>query len=278
MVHRTHKRPRSSLSFLAPAVVLRSDAVAGLRLRRASALLLEEFLLLPVATRTLLGRPTLLRLLRSLHRRLSLLRRTLLLRLGLSAWLVRLVFATTPAAPMSLRLTLAIGRGRPQLVLGHRRFCCHACTSWHFAVSCINSLASALPFTGLLSFPLSAASRLKERFRRVRMSRLSMQSRNVSKEQCSRTQSTTTFAYPRRVNSGCTFPARSHRGILVCSLDNCLSPGSLRRMTATPSMRLQGQTSNQNAQAFCPTHLQQHSPVVWIGTIRPAFPGVMPVL
>src|SRR5579863_8278379 len=32
-----------------------------------------------------------------------------------------------------------------------------------------------------------------------------MQSRDVSKEQCSRTQSTTTFAYPRCVNSGLPF-------------------------------------------------------------------------
>jgi hypothetical protein len=65
-------------------------------------------------TRTLLGRAALLRLQRSLHLRLSLRR---LVRLQLALWLrprlVGLVFATTPAAPMSLRLSLAIGLGRP---------------------------------------------------------------------------------------------------------------------------------------------------------------------
>jgi hypothetical protein len=38
-----------------------------------------------------------------------------------------------------------------------------------------------------------------------------------------------------------------HRQSLVASIP----PG----MTAIPSMRLQGQTSNQNVQAFCPIHL-----------------------
>src|SRR6185369_9099222 len=82
---------------------------------------------------------------------LSLLRRILLLRLRLPAWLAWLVFTTTPAAPMSLRLSLTIRRGCPQLLLGNRRFCCHACTSWHIAVDCIRSLASA-PISGAAEF------------------------------------------------------------------------------------------------------------------------------
>jgi hypothetical protein len=139
------------LPFLAPAiavVVLWSNAVAGTRLRCAT-FLLEEFLLLAVTTRAIFGWTTtllsrLLRL-RSLHlrrRRLSLI--WLQLSLRLAGWLVGLVFATTPAAPMSLRLSLACGRGRPQLGLGHRRFCCHACTSWHIAVACISLLLQLL--------------------------------------------------------------------------------------------------------------------------------------
>jgi hypothetical protein len=48
MVHWTDKCPRSSLLLFAPAMLLRSNTVARLRLRTA-ALLLEEFLLLPVS-------------------------------------------------------------------------------------------------------------------------------------------------------------------------------------------------------------------------------------
>jgi hypothetical protein len=92
--------------------MLRSDAIARLRLRRIG-LLLKEFLLFSVSARALLRRSALLRrLLRSLHLRLRLRRRILLhLPLRLTTLLVRLVFATTPAAPMSLRLSLAIGLG-----------------------------------------------------------------------------------------------------------------------------------------------------------------------
>jgi hypothetical protein len=85
--------------------------------------LLEEFLLLPVPSSAgaLLLRllPTLLGLLRSLHLGLCLLRRRILLHLPLlrllPAWLVRLVFAATPTAPMSLRLSLPVCRDRPHL-------------------------------------------------------------------------------------------------------------------------------------------------------------------
>jgi hypothetical protein len=38
---------------------------------------------------------------------------------------------------MPLRLPLAISLGWPQFRLGRRRFYCHACTSWHFAIGCI---------------------------------------------------------------------------------------------------------------------------------------------
>ena len=55
------------------------------------------------------------------------------------------ILAAAPAAPMPLRLPLAVGRGWPQIGLRLRRFCRHACTSWHFAIWCI-----ALP--GDLSF------------------------------------------------------------------------------------------------------------------------------
>jgi hypothetical protein len=40
--------------------------------------------------------------------------------------LAALVFAAAPAAPMSLRLSLAIGLDRPQFRLGLRQFCRHA--------------------------------------------------------------------------------------------------------------------------------------------------------
>jgi hypothetical protein len=64
-----------------------------------------------------------------------------LLSLG-RARLAGLVLAAAPAAPMPLRLPLAIGRGWPQFRLGLGRFCRHACTSWHFAVWCIAFLGS----------------------------------------------------------------------------------------------------------------------------------------
>jgi hypothetical protein len=60
----------------------------------------------------LLGRPTLLLWLRrSLHLRLNLRRLILLLCLWLPTRLAWFVFAATPAAPMSLRLSLTIRRG-----------------------------------------------------------------------------------------------------------------------------------------------------------------------
>ena len=75
----------------------------------------------------------LLRRCRRLRNRLRL--RRLTLRLSLRrALLAVLVFAAAPAAPMPLRLHLAIGRGWPQISLGLRRICRHACTSWRYAV------------------------------------------------------------------------------------------------------------------------------------------------
>src|SRR6185437_2030922 len=100
VVHRTHEHARTLLPLLAPAMLLRSDAIARLRLR-PTVLLLEELLLLAVLSRTLLltAALLLLRLRRSLHLRLRLrglpLLHLPLLRL-LTALLVRLVFATTP--------------------------------------------------------------------------------------------------------------------------------------------------------------------------------------
>jgi hypothetical protein len=38
----------------------------------------------------------------------------------------------------------AIGRGWPQLRLGLRQFCRHACTSWHFSIGCIALLDSVV--------------------------------------------------------------------------------------------------------------------------------------
>ena len=68
------------------------------------------------------------------------LRRTLQLLLALlPLWgtlLASLVLAAAPAAPVPLRLPLAIRWGRPHLYRGLRRFCCHACTSWHLAMGC----------------------------------------------------------------------------------------------------------------------------------------------
>jgi hypothetical protein len=100
--------------------VLREDAVSWLWLGLLrTALLLEEFLLLPVPPRALLLRLLATRLLRSLHLRLRRLRRLVLLNLALlrllTGWLVRLVFAAAPAAPMSLRLSLPIGLDWPRL-------------------------------------------------------------------------------------------------------------------------------------------------------------------
>jgi hypothetical protein len=94
---------------------------------------------------------------RSLHLRLNLLGLHLRLLRLLHTLLACLVFAATPAAPMSLRLSLAVRRGRPQIWLRRCRFCRHACTSWHFAVLCITSLESAFSIPGMLSFPLPAA-------------------------------------------------------------------------------------------------------------------------
>src|ERR1700739_2825630 len=65
---------------------------------------------------------------------------------------VRFVLAAAPAAPMPLRLALAVGRARPHFGLGLGRFCCHACTSWHFTVGCI--AISAQPITGETELPL----------------------------------------------------------------------------------------------------------------------------
>jgi len=142
------------LPVFAATLVLGDDAVPwlGLRLLRP-ALLLEELLLLPMPSRAaLLLRLLATRLLRSLHVRLRRLRRRVLLNLALlgllAAWLVRLVFAATPAAPMSLRLSLPIGRDRPRVWLGRCRFCCHACTSWHSAVFCLTSLGQQLRIWG----------------------------------------------------------------------------------------------------------------------------------
>jgi hypothetical protein len=117
VVHWTDKHARALLFFLAAALVMGIDAVAGLRLGPAT-FLLEEFLLLAMASRALLGLLlAILRLLRrGLHLRLGLLRSLSLLELALrllSGLLTRFVFATTPAAPMSLRLSLAIRLGRP---------------------------------------------------------------------------------------------------------------------------------------------------------------------
>jgi len=101
-------------------LVLREDAIPWLRLGLLrTALLLKEFLLLPMPSRALLLRLLATRLLRSLHLRLRRLGRLVLRNLALlrllTAWLVRLVFAATPAAPMSLRLSLPIGLDRPRL-------------------------------------------------------------------------------------------------------------------------------------------------------------------
>ena len=179
------------------------------------------------------------------------LRRILLLRLRLTAWLARLVFAATPAAPMSLRLSRAIGRGRPQLWLGQRRFCCHACTSWHFAVDCIRSLASALPSLGLLSF-CSAASRCRRPFRRRPTARLPMEPHNV------RGDTGPERNLPRHLRThdaftvGVPFLPGASRHSASAPSTISLSSGSLRRMTATSSMRLQGQTSIQKRSSLLP--------------------------
>ena len=90
------------------------------------------------------------------------LRRRLLLPLGLGllrlrrALLAGFVLAAAPAAPMPLRLSLAVGRGGPKLRLGLRRFCCHACTSWHIASWCFVFIDSAFFLRGA-EFPLPAA-------------------------------------------------------------------------------------------------------------------------
>jgi len=68
------------------------------------------------------------------------------------ALLAGLILAAAPAAPMPLRLTLAVGLGWPQLWLGLRRFCRHACTSWHIAIWCIHLMNSAFS-CGVLSLP-----------------------------------------------------------------------------------------------------------------------------
>lgn len=47
---------------------------------------------------------------------------------------------------MPLRLALADCRARPQFRLGLRRFCRHACTSWHFTVGCIALLDKSRPW------------------------------------------------------------------------------------------------------------------------------------
>jgi hypothetical protein len=94
------------LPILPATLVLRNDAVTRLDLRLRGTSLLEEFLLLAVTARTLLLRLLAVLLRRgSLHLRRRLLNRLILLQLSLlwlSARLVRLVFAATPAAPMSL--------------------------------------------------------------------------------------------------------------------------------------------------------------------------------
>jgi hypothetical protein len=103
MVHGTDKHARPLLSFFPPAVIRRSNTIARL-LRLGTAIFRKELLPLSPLVLTYLSWFGLggLRLGWCLH----------LLRLGLRcALLARLVLAAAPAAPMPLRLTLAIGWG-----------------------------------------------------------------------------------------------------------------------------------------------------------------------
>jgi hypothetical protein len=69
-----------------------------------------------------------------------------------------------------------------------------------------------------------------------------------------------------------------HRDILFNSLVDLSPPGSPLKMLANSSMQHRGQTSIRNAQAFFPD-ITCNSTLRLSGcTIRPAFPGVMPVL
>ena len=156
-------------AFLAPAVVLRSRCCCRADPAAAPAApLLEELLLLPSLVgpgAAWAGQPVL-----RLLRRLLLLGGWRLLRLlGLlrlrGALLVRLVFAATPAAPMPLRLALAIGRAGPSSGWGCVGSVVMRALPGTLLLSCIISLASALPFTGLLSFPLCRRVPVKGRVR-----------------------------------------------------------------------------------------------------------------
>lgn len=86
-----------------------------------------------------------LRLCRGLNR---LRLRRLRLRCLDSACLAALVLAATPAAPMSLRLPLSVGRNWPQFNLGRCQFCRHACASCCRAGCCLASSGSDFFFSG----------------------------------------------------------------------------------------------------------------------------------
>jgi hypothetical protein len=145
---------------------------------------------------------------------------------------------------------LAIRLGRPRFWLGYRRFCCHACTSWHFAMGFISSFASALPFLGLLKFKSCFPEFRADAKQLCGEASACRQKRAICRGNlCFRTRSTTTFAYPRLRTVGVPFlPGASHHSRLFHrqSLVARIPPG----MTAIPSMRLQGQTSDQNVKPF----------------------------
>ena len=135
VVHGTDKRSRALLLVFALALRRRRDAVAGLRVRR----------LIPsgrISSSSVPG-PGVCRGLASFRLRgLALGRAVRCCGCAVGpaapaatgrAPVAGFVLAAAPAAPMPLRLSLAIGRGWPQFRLGLRRFCRHACTSWHFA-------------------------------------------------------------------------------------------------------------------------------------------------
>ena len=154
VVHGADKLPGPFL--LGPftlALRRRGDAIAGLG-RGSRALRKELLLLTPLRLWLTLGM-TLVRgglfLLRG--RRLGLCRGRGRLRLlrhlclrGLAS-MARFALAAAPAAPMPLRLPLAVGRGLLQFRLGLRRICRHACSSWHSAIRCAAFLGSAILLT-----------------------------------------------------------------------------------------------------------------------------------
>jgi hypothetical protein len=216
----------------------------------------------------------LLRLLRSLHLRLNRRRLILLNRpLRLNTRLVRLVFATTPAAPMSLRLPLAIRLGRPRFWLGYRRFCCHACTSWHFAMGFISSFASALPLLGLLKFK-SCFPEFRADATKLggEASACRQKARNLPGEPVLSNAFNHNICVPTTSNGGCTFPAwRITPFPFIPSTISCrrIPPGmTANSFDATPGPNIQSKRSS-----LLPDPPVQHAPVILIGATRPAFPG-----